>query len=105
MDTLMIMNKLLLLCAIWSSSVAAAQSPVIDPLQPDSFALAPAMELRALMLQPQPTRAAESGTRIQPHPRAFFCRFDDALDRKRIPLRMRLGTLEEVNRKEQKPGW
>ncbi len=37
--------------------------------------------------------------------RAFFCRFDDDLDERKIPLRMRLGDLETVNKKEGKPGW
>ena len=37
--------------------------------------------------------------------RALFCRFDDDLDARRIPLRVRLGDLETVNRKEGKPGW
>ena len=36
--------------------------------------------------------------------RAFFCRFDDALDARRIPLRMRLGDLQTVNQMERKPG-
>jgi hypothetical protein len=39
-----------------------------------------------------------------PH-RALFCRLDDALDEKNLPLRFRLGSLEEVNRLEQKPGF
>lgn len=37
--------------------------------------------------------------------RAFFCRLDDALDERKIPLRMRVGDLATVNRLERKPGW
>ena len=37
--------------------------------------------------------------------RALFCRFDDDLDAKKIPLRLRAGDLETVNKLERKPGW
>ena len=37
--------------------------------------------------------------------RALFCRLDDALDRRSVPLRIRLGDLETVNRAERKPGF
>ena len=50
-------------------------------------------------------RLANPDAAPPPVHRALFCRFDDDLDRKRIPLRMRLGDLETVNRKEGKPGW
>ena len=70
---------------------------------PDFLAsmLSPTGERYRALAAPQATSAA---TPPLVH-RAPFCRFDDALDRRRIPLRMRLGDLETVNRKEGKPGW
>jgi len=61
--------------------------------------------LRLALLASPLTTSAAGQVEVPPEHRALFCRFDDALDEKRIPLRMRLGSLEEVNRKEGKPGW
>ena len=36
---------------------------------------------------------------------SIFCRLDQHLDRQGLPLRFRLGSLEDVNRLEGKPGW
>lgn len=46
-----------------------------------------------------------SSVHVPSEHRALFCRFDDKLDQKRIPLRMRLGSVDEVNRMEAKPGF
>lgn len=56
-------------------------------------------------LPPAGFRASNANAAPPPVHRALFCRFDDDLDARRIPLRMRLGDLETVNRKEGKPGW
>lgn len=85
-------------------AAAAAQ----DPSTPQDTVAAEAEpqlpDLRSALLDDAPARAEAEIHLMRAH-RALFCRFDDALDRERIPLRMRLGTLEEVNRKEGKPGW
>ncbi len=61
--------------------------------------------LRSLLLTASDSAPGNLFAAPLPAHRAFFCRFDDDLDRKGIPLRMRLGDLETVNRKEGKPGW
>ena len=37
--------------------------------------------------------------------RALFCRFDDDLDARKIPLRIRAGDIDAINRLEGKPGY
>ena len=62
------------------------------------------MLLRAAVLG-APARAPRAEAGVRPVHRALFCRLDDALDRNRVPLRVRLGSLEAVNKLEGKPGW
>ena len=82
-----------------------AQTPS-PPANVDSTALAELPDLRAtLLLDASEYAEREPGDLVPGVHRALFCRFDDALDRRRIPLRMRLGTLEAVNEKEGKPGY
>ena len=50
-------------------------------------------------------RDANAAATPPPVFRALFCRFDDDLDAKKIPLRLRAGDLETVNKLERKPGW
>lgn len=61
--------------------------------------------LRQALLHADADDVPPQSPMVRPAHRALFCRFDDALDREGVPLRMRLGTLEEVNRMEAKPGW
>ena len=91
----------------------AAADSVDTLLTVRSDAAPPYPSLRTLLLPTarwtpgQPPWHSPSNTHAVPPPvhRALFCRFDDDLDAKKIPLRVRLGDLETVNRKEGKPGW
>ena len=89
---------------VWFLAAVATCSAQGDTPVRDSVAGADLPTLRAALLSGD---ASPSGGRVAvpAEHRALFCRFDDALDRRRLPLRMRLGSLEEVNRKEGKPGW
>lgn len=83
--------------------VALSQNlPHVDPARsavPQHLRLREALDVSAL------ERADTPGGLVPSEHRALFCRFDDKLDARRIPLRMRLGSLEEVNRMERKPGY
>jgi len=74
-------------------------------VHPDTCSAIPTLaELRVLVLS-DALPAETSTVNVPTAHRAFFCRFDDKLDKQHIPLRMRLGSLEEVNRMESKPGY
>lgn len=94
------------LILISSVSIAAAQSTTVDVESSltDSTSIPTLAELKSEFLQ-QGKRQVPGQLAVPSEHRAFFCRFDDQLDKKRIPLRMRLGSVEEVNRLEGKPGY
>jgi len=98
---------LVLLCA--GSTVGIAQSFSDSQLGASAVLDNVLLSLPSLaQLKAQVLQTKTSDTRAHNVPsqhRALFCRFDDKLDQKRIPLRMRLGSLEEVNRLEAKPGF
>lgn len=109
-------------CSVFAQAPALAQYEVptattihapADTTQSGNAKLQRAYELETLLLgEPGDLSARNTNTRLA-HPsatppqvhRALFCRLDDDLDERRISLRMRLGDLETVNRKEAKPGW
>ena len=112
MRTRRVMLFICLLClsaagALAQTSVAQADAPLAT--RADSTAFSETgnrqAELRALLLAVPTAPSHGSAPIVQPVHRALFCRFDDQLDEKGIPLRMRLGSLEAVNQKEGKPGW
>ncbi|MFK8054704.1 MAG: hypothetical protein AB8F78_01185 [Saprospiraceae bacterium] len=69
----------------------------------DSARIPSLAQLKADVLQAGTSRSGSIN--VPSEHRALFCRFDDKLDKKRIPLRMRLGSVDEVNRMEAKPGF
>lgn len=92
-----------LLCDVGTSLT----SPSAYQLKADSIPHHASLRGQILGFTGYEARLEQGYAKFMPPPdhRALFCRFDDKLDRKRIPLRMRLGDLETVNAIEQKPGW
>ena len=112
MRTRRVMLSVCLLClasagAVAQTSVAEADAAPATRLDSTAFAKTNnrQAELRALLLAEPTATTGASAPIVRPVHRALFCRFDDQLDEKGIPLRMRLGSLEAVNQKEGKPGW
>lgn len=105
--TTTMMNRTLvtLIAVLTCASFGFAQQPypVQQPNRADSTAIPTLAELKAEFLQYD--RAPQGAVNLPSQHRALFCRFDDKLDKKKIPLRMRLGSVEEVNRMEAKPGF
>lgn len=100
----------LLIASVYSTGILAAQTTEprqsIERTTTERDSLPPALRLRALVLGEAGGEAADAPTvNIPTEFRALFCRFDDDLDERKIPLRMRVGDLETVNRAERKPGW
>ena len=88
-------------------------SAVVDTSAAGASAAPAGVWLRALMLGegggygPAGPEGPDANQNATPPPvfRALFCRFDDDLDERKIPLRLRAGDLETVNKLERKPGW
>ena len=49
--------------------------------------------------------AANASATPPPVYRALFCRMDDDFDERKIPLRIRAGEIDAINRMERKPGY
>lgn len=101
--TKVLLSAIALLVSVAVTAAQSAQPTATDTMKTN---LPVNLKLKSLMLAPS-ANSLSKGNRgeIPLVHRALFCRFDDQLDRAKIPLRMRLGSLEEVNRKERKPGW
>jgi len=96
---------LFILSLLYFSFLGYGQSGKAIPVEVDStHAVRSLVELKALVLKGEEVQRTGTVNVPTAH-RALFCRFDDKLDKKKIPLRMRLGSLEEVNRMESKPGF
>ncbi len=89
-----------------SVTFASAQGQPIETNSApvDSTSIPTLAELRSAVLSSE-VNTGQGQVIVPGEHRALFCRFDDKLDQKRIPLRMRLGSVEEVNRMEGKPGY
>jgi len=100
--TLLLLAAVLVFASLGFSQVSslAHQS---NTAQTDSTHIPTLAELKAEVLRYD--KAPQGVIHVPSQHRALFCRFDDKLDRKKIPLRMRLGSVEEVNRMEAKPGF
>ena len=97
----------------------AAPAPVATPTtEPDttvhtvpSVHRRGALQLREMMLGSEasyrPGGPGGPNPDATPPPtfRALFCRFDDDLDARKIPLRVRAGDIDAINRLEGKPGY
>ena len=92
------------LLAVGTCASAQGEPNVMNSISSDSTTIPSLAQLRSQVLQPE-VKSSESSFMVPGQHRAFFCRFDDKLDEKRIPLRMRLGSVDEVNRMESKPGY
>lgn len=93
-----------------ATGASAQGEPVaaVDLTSPDTAtttAIPSLAELRSQVLHSSAQGSQQSSMMVPGEHRAFFCRFDDKLDKKKIPLRMRLGSVDEVNRMESKPGY